>query len=89
MSYALCLMSFTLEQAYDTSKGKSGIKANSHTTRQHATRPVFSVPIHLNGSVHTYAARPSLVVTTKSCDNKNRSGSDFCHVSQPQYQENC
>ena len=47
------------------------------TTRQHATRPVFSLPILSNGSVHTYAARPSLVVTTKSCDNKNRSGSDF------------
>ena len=35
------------------------------TTRQHATRPVFSLPIQSNGSVHTYAA--SLVVTTKSC----------------------
>ena len=58
------------------------------TTRQHATRPVFSLPILSNGSVHTYAARPSLVVTTKSCDNKNRSGSDFCRVSQRQYQEN-
>ena len=30
-----------------------------------------------------------LVVTTKSCGNKNRSGSDFCRVSQRQYQENC
>ena len=63
------------------------------TTRQYATRPVFSLPIQSNGSVHTYAARPCLVVTTKSCDNKNRSGSDFCRVSQRQYnqayQENC
>ena len=68
------------------------LKASSHiddTTRQHATRPVFSLPIQSNGSVHTYAARPRLVVTTKSCDNKNRSGSDFCRVSQRQYQENC
>ena len=41
LSYALCLMSFTLEQAYDTSKGKSGIKANSHiddTTRHDSMR---------------------------------------------------
>ena len=52
-------------------------------------RPVFSLPIQSNGPVHTYAARPSLVVTTKSCDNKNRSGSDFCRLSQRQYQENC
>ena len=59
------------------------------TTRQHATRPVFSFPIQSNGSVHTYAARQCLVVTTKSCDNKNRSGSDFGRVSQRQYQENC
>ena len=40
------------------------------TTRQHATRPVFSLPIQLNGSVHTYAARPSLVVTTKAAATK-------------------
>ena len=60
-----------------------------NTTRQHATRPVFSLPIQSNGSVHTYAARPCLVATTKSCDNKNRSGSDYCRVSQRQYQENC
>ena len=59
------------------------------TTRQHATRPVFSLPIHSNGSVHTYAARQCLVVTTKSCCKKNHSGSDFCRVSQRQYQENC
>ena len=58
------------------------------TTRQYVTRPVFSLPIQSNGSVHTYAAQPSLVVTTKSCDNKNRSGSDFGRVSQRQYQEN-
>ena len=59
------------------------------TTRQHATQPVFSFPIQSNGSVHTYAARQCLVVTTKSCDNENRSGSDFSRVSQRQYQENC
>ena len=59
------------------------------TTRQHATRPVFSLPIQLNGSVHTYAARQCLVVATKSCGTKNRSGSDFCRVSQRQYQEIC
>ena len=59
------------------------------TTRQHATRHVFSFPIQLNRSVHTYAARQCLVVTTKSCGTKNRSGSDFCRVSQRQYQENC
>ena len=29
------------------------------TTRQHATQPVFWFPIQSNGSVHTYAARPS------------------------------
>ena len=58
------------------------------TTRQHATRPVFSLPIQLNGSVHTCAARPSLVITTKSCGTKNRSGNDFCRVSQREYQEN-
>ena len=52
------------------------------TTRQHATRPIFLLPVQFNGSVHTYAARPSLVVTTKSYCNKNRSGSDFCRVSQ-------
>ena len=27
------------------------------TTRQHATRPIFSLPIQANGSVHIYAAR--------------------------------
>ena len=59
------------------------------TTRQYATRPVFSLPIQSNGSVHTYAARQCLVVTTKSCGTKNRSGSDFCRVTQRQYQENC
>ena len=58
------------------------------TTRQYATRPVFSLPIQSNVLVHTYAARPSLVVTTKSCNNKNRSGNDFCRVSQRLYQEN-
>ena len=66
------------------------LKASSHiddTTRQHATRPVFSLLIQSNGSVHTYAARPSLVVTTKSCDNKNWTGSDFSHVSQRQYKK--
>ena len=69
---------------------KIRVKASSHlgdTTRQHATRPVFSLPIQSNGSVHTNAARPRLVVTTKSCDNKNRSGSDFCRVSQRQYKK--
>ena len=58
------------------------IKASSHiddTTRQHATRPVFSLPIKSNVLVHTSAVRQCLVVTTKSCGNKNRSGSDFCH----------
>ena len=35
------------------------------TTRQYATRPVFRLPIQSNGSVHTYAARQCLVVTTK------------------------
>ena len=68
------------------------LKASSHrhdTTRQHVTRPLFSLPIQSNGLVHTYAARPSLVVMTKSCCNKNQSGSDFCSVSQRQYQENC
>ena len=61
------------------------------TTRQYATQPLFSLLIQSNGSVHTYlyAARPSLVVMTKSCCNKNRSGSDFCRLSQRQYQENC
>ena len=79
-----------------TEKGKQRsrivrFKPSSHigdTTRQYATRPVFSLPIQSNGSVPTYAARPSLVVTTKSCDNKNRFGSDFGRVSQRQYQEN-
>ena len=69
------------------SGGKGTLKASSHTddtARQHATRPVSSFPIQLNGSVHTYAARRSLVVTTKSCCNKKRSGSDFCRVSQRQ-----
>ena len=50
------------------------------TTRQNATRPVFSLPIQSNGSVHTYAAPPSLVVTTKSCDNKNRSVKLSSHI---------
>ena len=59
------------------------------TTRQYATRPVFSLPKQSNGSVHTYAARQCLVVTTNSCGTKNRSGSDFCRVSQRQYHENC
>ena len=45
------------------------------TTAGDTTR--FSLPIQLNGSVHTYAARPRLVVTTKSCCHKNRSGSDL------------
>ena len=72
------------------SSGKGQFTHRRHdTTRHHATRPVFSLPIQSNGSVNTYAARPSLVVTTKSCWNKNRSGSDFCRVSQRQYQENC
>ena len=73
-------------------KMEDTLKASSHiddTTRQQATRPVLSLPIQSNGSSHTYAARPRLVVTTKSCCHKNRSGSDFCHVSQRQYQENC
>ena len=73
---------------YYQSKGQFTHRRHD-TTRQHATRPVFSLPIQSNVSVHTYAARLSLVVTTKSCGNKNRSGSDFCHVSQRQYQENC
>ena len=56
-------------------------------TRQYATRHVFSLPIQSNGSVHIYAARQCLVVTTKSCGTKNRSESDFCRVSQRQYQK--
>ena len=63
----------------------------THTCRRHDTTVCdttrFSLPILSNGSVHTYAARPSLVVTTKSCYNKNRSGSDFCHMSQRHYQK--
>ena len=61
------------------------IKASSHiddTTRQHTTRPIFSLTIQSYGSVHTYAARQCLVITTKSCDNKNCSGTDFRCVSQ-------
>ena len=73
---------------------KVTVKASSHiddTTRHDSMRhdPFFSLPIQSNRSVHTYAARQCLVVTTKSGGTKNRSGSDFCRVSQRQYQENC
>ena len=59
-----------------------------HDTTACDTTPFFASH-SINRSVHTYAARPSLVVMTKSCCNKNQSGSDFCSVSQRQYQENC
>ena len=53
------------------------IKASSHMcdTTRHDTTACDSTscftPIQSNGSVHTYAARPSRVITTKSCCNKN------------------
>ena len=61
------------------------------TTRQHATRPVFLAPHTIKWiSSHILVCCMTMsVVTTNSCCNKNRSGSDFCHVSQRQYQENC
>ena len=55
---------------------------------KYATRRVFALTIQSNGSFHTFAARPILVVSTKSCCNKKRSGSDFCRVSQRKYTEN-
>ena len=54
---------------------KIHFKASSHiddTTRHDSMRhdPFFLFPIQLTGSVHTYAARPSQVVTTKAAATK-------------------
>ena len=53
-------------------------------SRQDVTNRFFAhnTVVLLNKSVHTCATQLCLVVTTKSCGYKNRSGSDFCHVLQ-------
>ena len=60
------------------------LKASSHigdTTPHDSMRhdPFFRSPYNQMDQF-THAARQCLVVTTKSCGTKNRSGSDFCSV---------
>ena len=62
---------------YKNAQPKGQFIHRRHDSMRH--NPFFSLPIQSNGSVDTYAAQPSLVVTTKSCCNKNCPGSDFCH----------
>ena len=57
-----------------TLKASSDIMAvDTYTTRHDTTAcdtTSFFAHYNQNGSVHTYSARPSLVISTKSCCNK-------------------